>query len=117
MNKQKNMSANDFYRLYTGTEKYYKFYNHFLTDGVFDIAGEEECFWFLQIIVIAQRHLKEYLFQTWKLERIMNNEFSVIATDGNDFIIYRQNIAFSDFFFDSLTIWVENEVVMLPSER
>ena len=44
-------SANKYYNHFVTSEVYYNFQNSFLiTDGIFEIAGEEECFWFLKII-------------------------------------------------------------------
>lgn len=54
--KDENQSANEYYSQYHGTENYYRLNDFLLTDGVFEIAGEEGCFWFLQEITLNQKH-------------------------------------------------------------
>jgi len=115
--KDEQQSANEYYSQYHGTENYYTLDGFLLTDGVFEIAGEEECFWFLQEITLNQENLTHEEFQTWTLKRIYGNEFKIEATDGNDNLIYEDIIPFSDFFFKEFTIWLENGVLLLPSER
>lgn len=115
--KDEHQSANEYYSQYHGTENYYRLNDFLLTDGVFEIAGEEGCFWFLQEITLNQKNLMDQEFQTWTLKRLCNNEFKIEATDGNNNIIYEDIIPFSDFFFQEFTIWLENRVLMLPSER
>ncbi|MCT2410040.1 hypothetical protein NZD88_20990 [Chryseobacterium antibioticum] len=115
--KDEQQSANEFYGHYTGTERYYPLDGVLLTDGVFEIAGEEECFWFLQTITLNQKKLANEPFQTWKLKRLKDNQFEIVATDGNENVIFEEIIPFSDFFFKEFTIWVENGVLLLPSER
>lgn len=53
--KNPNISANDFYDSFMGTESYYSYIGKLLlTDGVITIAREESCFWFLDCIASYQ---------------------------------------------------------------
>lgn len=118
--KNPNISANDFYDNFMGTESYYSYIGKLLlTDGVITIARKESCFWFLDCIASYQysEKFQKEEFQVWKIERIEENRFNLSATDGNDNVLATQDIEFSDFFFNEFTIWKEDNVLLLPSEH
>lgn len=120
MKKNPNQSANEFYNEHHSTENYYKILGNFcITDGVKNIADQEECYWLIDIILSYQFYLKFRVeeFQVWKLKRIKNEKLKLTATDGNENILVTQTIQFSDFFFDELTIWKESNILLLPSEH
>ncbi len=64
-----------------------------------------------------QNSLKQQEFQVWKLTKNADNTAVITCGDGNDNIIVGQKIKFTDFKFDIATIYVENNVILLPSER
>ena len=84
----------------------------------------------MDIIASYQVKLKDESFQVWKLVReytfsIVNDEkfiserrnsFNVVCEDGNDKILIKQHIYFSDFEFDEYIVWFVNGVALLPSE-
>jgi hypothetical protein len=113
--KNANQSLGEF----TGTENYYKFTSNLtLTDGVRHAAEEFGIFWFLDIIASYQNHdsfIGEY-FQTWELKRVSADEFIVTATDGNENVLIEQQIPYSDFKDDIITMWCVDNVILLPSE-
>ena len=118
--KNPNISANEYYNHFTGTESYYSYLlGLLLTDGVKTIADEEQCYWFLDCIASYQfeEKFKQEEFQVWKIKRIQDTKFKLTATDGNNNVLISQDIPFSDFFFDELTIWKETNVLLLPSEH
>ncbi|MCK1641665.1 hypothetical protein IVA95_30010 [Bradyrhizobium sp. 157] len=43
----------------------------------------------------------------------------LVCDDGNDkgAVIYSEDIDFTDFPLDQITIWVEGNVILLPSEH
>lgn len=43
-------------------------------------------------------------------------DFLVTCDDGDDNILVRQKIPFSDFPLNGITVWKVDEVVMLPRE-
>lgn len=100
------------------------------TEGVRAIANNAESYWFLDIIASYQNKLKKEGFQVWKLEReylytIVNdvrfvtqrkNCFNVVCEDGNDNVLIKQYIPFSDFPFDIYTVWYIDDLVLLPVE-
>lgn len=112
-------SANKYYNHFVTSEVYYNFQNSFLiTDGIFEIAGEEECFWFLKIIADAQEYLKEFPLQNWLLSRVANtnNEFIIKATDIKGKIIFEKSILDCNFFFNEFVVCISDSLIMLPSE-
>ena len=120
------------------TEHYYRYmFGYFLTDGTKDVADNEKCFWFYDIITSAQliKSVQKEEFQVWYLKRVKDDEFFVFATNGNwtenyeeygmtkeqndDNVIYKQKIPFSDFKFDTFEVFVStfDKVIYLPSEH
>jgi hypothetical protein len=104
---------------YHGTDGYYKYLmGTKLTSGVKALAEEYGCFWFLDVITSVQHmeKVKAEGFQVWKLTRVKDDEFKVVMEDGNDNVIYKQKIGFSNFKDDTLTLWLVDSVILLPSE-
>ena len=118
--KNPNISANEFYNDFIGTETYYNYLlGLLLTDGVKTVAEKENCFWFLDCIASYQleKICGKEEFQVWKIQRIRDTTFKLTATNGNNKVLITQDIEYSDFFFNELTIWKENNVLLLPSEH
>ena len=118
--KNPTISANEYYNHFTGTECYYSYLlGLLLTDGVKNIADEEQCYWFLDCIASYQivDKVKKQEFQVWKVERIKDNKFELSATNGNKLVLISIEIPFSDFFFNEFTILKEGNVLLLPSEH
>jgi len=114
------MNANDQLREYQCTENYYRYGTILITDGALALAKKFECFWFLDIISSYQRDLKDEEFQVWKLTKNEDNSALVTCTDGNDRIIKRQRIEWTDFSATQGVLWIEAGealVCLLPSEH
>lgn len=113
-------NANDLYANFTCTNAYYTTMvePYVFTDGVKAMCEECGCYWFLNLILSHQHtpKVKAETFQVWHLKRIFQEQFTATADDGNGNIIARQNIEFSDFAFDEATVWLVDEVLLLPSE-
>ncbi|WP_147473873.1 DUF6876 family protein [Chryseobacterium nematophagum] len=115
--KNRFESANKYYNHFVSSEVFYNFQNSFLiTDGIFEIAGEEECFWFLKIIADAQEYLKNFPLQNWVLGRVVNNEFLIKATDIEGKIIFEKRVLDYKFFFNEFVVCISDSLIMLPSE-
>jgi hypothetical protein len=109
---------NDQLRLYTGTDRYYEYMcNMLVTNGAKAMADMFQCYWFLDIIASYHYNLKHEEFQVWELRKIQDSSALVICTDGNDRELAKQDIPFTDFKADTATLWVEAEVILLPSEH
>lgn len=101
------------------------------SEGVQEVANKYQSYWFLDIIASYQCQLKNVEFQQWKLERdysftVINdikhvhqrkNSFVVTCDDGNNNVLITQHIEFSDFEFDQYKVWIQNEMIYLPSEH
>lgn len=120
LNNLKDKSANDDFLHACGTERWYKYnFGMLLTDGIKDFAETCGAFWLIDEIVNSQliKDIKDLEYKCWKLKHIEGRSFSLTCTDGNENIIYTKKIPFSDFKYNSVTIWVEGNVVLLPSEH
>lgn len=104
-----------------GTTSYYKHqimagFSINITDGCNYLRINCKCFWLFDIILSYQGKLKEIEFQVWKLKKIKENEFRISCEDGNDNEILFQDIPYSDFPLNEITIWLTNGIALLPSE-
>lgn len=127
------LSANESLIGYNGTETIYKrdLMKLHYTIGVKTIAQDYHSYWFLDIIESYQKKLKNEDFQVWKLERDLvflvvdgikkvterKDSFIVVCEDGNENILIQQKIPFSDFPFDFYNVWIQNNIIYLPSEN
>jgi hypothetical protein len=88
-----------------------------LTDGAKALADNFQCYWFLDIIASYQAQLNNQPFQVWTMKKFEDGSAIVKCTDGNDRVLQRQEIPFTDFKADECTLWVEGNVILLPSEH
>ena len=117
---------------FIGTERYHRFNllsrDLVCTDGVIYLFNEGGCFWFGDIIASYQNKLRNNeVFQVWKLKKydcLTNPKktfWKVTCEDGNKNIIIIQDIEYSDFEektgLKEIELYLENGVIMLPSER
>ena len=106
---------------FIGTTGYFRISRrHLLTDGTKYLAEEAECFWMMDAIA---SHLSEIGTEDWfVLVRVQVTEGRavMIYEDGNDHEHARQEIPYTDFPLNSITLYacwdVEHWVIMLPSE-
>ncbi|NJM80669.1 MAG: hypothetical protein HC854_15590 [Flavobacterium sp.] len=101
------------------------------TELVKEIAEETESYWLLDVIASYQFQLKNEEFQVWKLERKITytevndikiisertSTFIVTCEDGNNNILVKQKIVYSDFPHDEYVLWYTNNTLLLPSEN
>ena len=112
-------NANDELRQFTGSEQFYRYILGLkLTEGVKHAADTFRCFWFLDVIASYQGQgiYRAEEFQVWNLKRTEGDRFIVTSDDGNNNILGTQKIPFSDFPYDTFTVWLVNGVIMLPTE-
>ena len=106
---------------FTGTSAYYRISRkHLLTDGTMYLAEKGACFWMMDAIA---SHLCEIGTADWfVLVRVQVTEGRavMIYEDGNDREHARQEIPYTDFPLDSITLYAcwdqEHWAIMLPSE-
>lgn len=117
-------SINNELALYTGTENWYKVYSSYVcTDGVKALAELGECFWLINdIAIIADFARRKYTeidldMMVFTLQRVEKTDrFVLKISDGNK-VFETKDIPFSDFKYDEAVVWVEQNVMLLPSEH
>jgi hypothetical protein len=108
---------------FTGSENWYRHginRNVLFTDGAKYVADAGGAYWLLDTIAICQRHEKRVAaeeFQVWKLVVRPDRTATLTCDDGNGNIVYTQQLEFSDFPLDEITLWFANNVIYLPSEH
>lgn len=87
------------------------------TEGVRHIAKELGAYWLLDTIFSMQfsKEVLEQEFQVWKLE-VKDQSGTLTLEDGNGNEAIRQEISYTDFPLDEITLWLVNNVLLLPSE-
>jgi hypothetical protein len=87
------------------------------TAGARHVAVAGEAWWLLDLIASYRRHpkVRSAWFQTWTLE-VAEQSGMVMCTDGEDHLLVTQHLPFTDFPLKAITLWVVDNVLMLPSE-
>jgi hypothetical protein len=107
---------------FTGSENWYR---HTLnrdvlyTDGAQYLAEHGGAYWLLDTIAICQRHEKSIAseeFQVWKLTVREDHTATLTCGDGNDNIVYTQQLEFTHFPLAEMTLYFADNVIHLPSE-
>lgn len=110
-------------RQFTGTEHWYRHglnRNILYTDGARFVAEQGGAYWLLDEIAIAQLSSQAVAaeeFQVWKLAVRRDRTATLSCEDGNDNVVYTQEIPFTDFPAPEITLWFQNDTIYLPSEH
>ena len=108
-------------RHFTGTEHWYRhpmFRTYLYTDGVQYLAEQAGAYWLIDAIFACQTEprVKHEPFQVWTLT-VNDDRSAVLAcTDGNTHPVYRQEFSYTDFPLKQQTLYLTNDVLLLPSE-
>ena len=90
-----------------------------ITEGVKDMAELCEAYWLIDKIVSVQMtepYSKEY-FQVWRLVMKEDHKATLTCDDGNDKVISTEEINYTDFpLSEGVTLYMTNDVIMLPTE-
>jgi hypothetical protein len=114
--------SHDDLRQFTGSTYWYR---HGLvrsvvyTEGVQFMAEKAGAYWLIDEIAIAQafeQRVKAEEFQVWKLN-VINSTATLSCEDGNGRAVFSKHIDFTDFPLDAIELWVEANVILLPSEH
>lgn len=126
LNKKEKLEFLASLNQFTGSELFHRF-NPFrrqdiLTDGALHVARRLGAFWLMTEISNIQNALELEHFQVWKLKLKSGGGAVITAEDGNDNVIAKKSIPFTDFPLDEITVWAErNELggitILLPSEH
>ena len=106
---------------FSGSEEFYfnpLFRKFRYTEGVKFLAENANCYWLLDYIFSNQYDL--YLafepFQTWKIQVTENHKAVITVEDGNHKNLKSYNLDFTDFPLDEITLWLIDNVLLLPNE-
>jgi hypothetical protein len=88
------------------------------TEGIKFLCDNAESYWLLNLIASWQDEIKEAdrEFQVWELKQAPSIGWTVICTDGNDNVLCRQELTYSDFPLPKIKLWLVGGTLMLPSE-
>ena len=103
-----------------GTENWYRhglIRSILYTDGVKYVAETGGAYWLIDEVAIAQmqRAIRGQVFQVWKL-KVTGESAVLTCEDGNNNLVSRKKITFTDFPLPEITFWLRDNVIMLPSE-
>ena len=106
---------------FTGTSGYYRISRrHLLTDGTKHLAEQGACFWMMDAVA---SHLSEIGTRDWFVlvrVTVTQGRAVMVYEDGNGLELARQEIPYTDFPLDAITLYAcwdtVHWVIMLPSE-
>jgi len=114
---------------FIGTTQYYRYIGGLkLTDGVKYLADEAGAYWLLDIIASyqmgnANAKIRREHFQVWELKLSPDNTTTgeheavvTMKTDTNRPLLVEQQIEYTDFPLDSITLYLIDGVILLTSE-
>jgi hypothetical protein len=105
-----------------GTEQWYRHgvvKSVLYTEGAQYVAEHGGAYWLLDEIAFAQVTrpvIAGEPFQVWELVVEPSQRARLVISDGNDRILGRTRIPWTDFPLSRLTLWCVDKVIMLPSE-
>jgi hypothetical protein len=88
------------------------------TSAVNDLAEAAECYWLLDIIGSYQtdKRIDRNGLQVWKLIVNLTDNAAVVRAYNDDTFTIEQDIPITDFPLEELTLWVYDNIILLPSE-
>lgn len=106
---------------FTGTENWYRYPlspSLSYTDGVRHVARQGGAYWLIDAILSYQLESKvnREPFQVWTLRVLEDQKACLTMTDGNDTLIMRHDLEFTDFPLPEIQMYLTDKVLMLPSE-
>jgi Family of unknown function (DUF6876) len=108
---------------FTGTELWYRHGHNrkvVFTDGAKYVADRAEAYWLLDEIALTQpddKRVGAEELQVWKLTVNPDCSAELVCEDGNNTVMYRKAIPFTDFPSEGITLCFQNNTIFLPSER
>lgn len=110
---------------FSGTEHYYTstFKKLLLTDGIHYLREQANCYWLIDIVESVQ-HLNNIkhndAFIVWKIEKHKDSDKATVTawndTPYSSDILYKQEIAYTDFPLEELEFYQCGNVLLLKSE-
>ncbi len=109
-------------RQFTGSTEFYRHFSHAIvyTEGVKFLAEHARVYWLIDLIASWQRRaLKDVAlreFQLWEL-RITSGKAVVVCLRDSEDEAFRQKLEFADSALDYVRLYLQDGVLMLPSEH
>lgn len=106
---------------FTGSECWYRhplYPSITYTDGAQYMAEAGGAYWLLDAIVSHQHdpRVRNEPFQVWTLRVAPDRSALLTCEDRDHGLVASQSIAFTDFPLPEITLWLQNDVIFLPSE-
>lgn len=104
---------------FTGTEHYYNYLGIKLTDGVKYLAEAGGAFWLINIVASYQTgKIKKIPFQVWTLKVDLEKKTGVVTMKEDTGMpdLVTQNLEYTDFPLNEVSLWLIDGVLILPSE-
>jgi len=100
-----------------GTEGYIKhMFGLLFTDGVNQLREDADAFWLVDAIASYQSEQKNVEFQVWELKVKDNKGVLTMKEDTDCPELVRQEFDYTDFPLSEVKFYVQNNVLLLPSE-
>jgi len=102
-----------------GSGVFYRFtVNLIYTEGIQFLLHNAKAYWLLDIILSYQTNelVNKERFQVYRLSKAEDSSAIIEISDGNNNIIATQEIPFTDFPLNTITLWCVDGTILLPSE-
>ena len=106
---------------FTGTENYYRVMRRLvITDGVQYLANQANSYWLVR--AIYSHLMSNAIYSDFVVARltVIGNTAELVLDDGNDQVIAKQAIEYTDFPLDEMCIYCSYQektwILLLPSE-
>jgi hypothetical protein len=88
------------------------------TEGIKYLAEAAQAFWLIDVIASWAPHptLRREEFVVWKLTVRTDHTATITADDGDGRALITQDIPFTDFPLDKITLYLTDHVLLLTSE-
>ncbi|UGY13760.1 hypothetical protein HAP48_0035090 [Bradyrhizobium septentrionale] len=89
------------------------------TEGVQYLAETGGAYWLVDKVATLQLEpkVKAEDFQSWTLKVAQDRTAVLTCDDGNGNVVHSETIDWTDFPLDEVELWVEGNVILLPSEH
>ena len=120
-NKTMGQLADNLKQFNNGTNEWHRWSALFqmtITDGVKYLADEGGAYWLLDLIASHAVKLNAYghEFICANVTVTPDNKCKVIMEDGNDNVIGKQDVGYTDLEEGTYKLWITDGVILLPSE-
>jgi hypothetical protein len=106
--------------MHTGSTRWFRHWSRRLvyTEGVRYLAEKASAYWFIDLVASWCPHasLRNEEFVLWKLTVKPDRSAIVIADDGNGRELAHQDIPWTDFPLDEVSLYLTDNTLLLPSE-